>query len=174
MPTDIPHAWQKRILPSELNTSSNSNTQWCKWGMALGFYFLDVCAKSQEGQPFRFIMSVCPCWTICLLLDSFQEIWYLSIFLKSVMKIWVSLKYDKNNRYNTWRPMYTYISIIILLRIRNVSDRNCRDNQNTLFMLNNFFLKIVPFMRLSGKIWYHQTTQRWQYNTTHVLCMLEN
>ena len=37
MPTDIPHAWQKRILPSEVNLTSNSNTQWCKWGMALGF-----------------------------------------------------------------------------------------------------------------------------------------
>jgi len=62
----------------------------------------------------------------------------------------------------------------ILLRIMNVSDRSCRDNQNTLFMLNNFFLEIVPFVRLCGKIWYHQISHRWQYNTACALCMLEN
>jgi hypothetical protein len=34
-----------------------------------------------------------------------------------------------------------------VLRIRNVSDRNCRENQNTHFVLSNFFPKIVPNMR---------------------------
>jgi len=37
--------------------------------------------------------------------------------------------------------------------MRNVSDKRCRENQNTHFMLNNFFPKIVPFMRWRGKIW---------------------
>jgi hypothetical protein len=32
----------------------------------------------------------------------------LSIFRKSVEKIQVSLKSDKNNGYFTWRPMYIY------------------------------------------------------------------
>jgi hypothetical protein len=40
--------------------------------MALGFYFLDAFIKSQEGQQFRFIMSVCPCAIIWLPLDRFS------------------------------------------------------------------------------------------------------
>jgi hypothetical protein len=36
----------------------------------------------------------------------FHEMRYLSIFRKSVQEIQVSLKYDKNNGYLTWRPMY--------------------------------------------------------------------
>ena len=32
----------------------------------------------------------------------------------------------------------------ILLRMRHVSDWSCRENQNTRFVLNNFFFLIVP------------------------------
>jgi hypothetical protein len=38
----------------------------------------------------------------------FHEIWYLSIFRKSVKKIQVSLKSHKNNGYFTWRPRYFF------------------------------------------------------------------
>jgi len=31
--------------------------------------------------------------------------------------------------------------------MRNVSDKICVGNQNTHFMLNNFFPKILPFFR---------------------------
>jgi len=34
-----------------------------------------------------------------------------------------------------------------LLRMRNVSDKSCREHQNTHFMFNDFFLEVVPFMR---------------------------
>jgi hypothetical protein len=60
------------------------------------------------------IMSVCPSvrmeqlgshWT------DFYETLYLSIFLKSVEKIQVSLKFGKNNGYFTWRPVYIYDNI---------------------------------------------------------------
>jgi hypothetical protein len=46
-----------------------------------------------------FIMSAFPSfnWTY------FHEIWYLSIFRKSVQKIEVSLKTDKNNIYFAWK-----------------------------------------------------------------------
>jgi hypothetical protein len=30
---------------------------------------------------------------------------------------------------------------------KNVSDKNCRENQNTHFMFNKGFPKIVPFVR---------------------------
>jgi len=31
--------------------------------------------------------------------------------------------------------------------MRNISDRNCRENQDTQFMCHNLFSKVVPFMR---------------------------
>ena len=44
---------------------------------------------------------------------------------------------------------YTFfiISRSILLRMRNVSDKSCRENQNTHFVFNDLFSKTVPFMR---------------------------
>jgi len=36
------------------------------------------------------------------------------------------------------------------LRMRIVSDKNCRENQNTHFVFSNCFSQIVPFMRLCG------------------------
>ena len=35
------------------------------------------------------------------------------------------------------------ISLLIMLRMRNVSDKSCRENQNTHFIFNNFFPKIA-------------------------------
>jgi len=49
--------------------------------------------------------------------------------------------------------------------MRNVSDKSCRENQNTHFMFKNFFSKVVPFMRQCQKILYSPTG-----NTT-VWCM---
>jgi hypothetical protein len=63
-------------------------------------------------------------------------------------KIQVSLKSDKNSGYFTCSPSYCYDSISLnFFRMRNVSDRNCRENQNKHFESFNFFPKIVPFMR---------------------------
>jgi hypothetical protein len=45
--------------------------------------------------------------------------------------------------------MKTYAHIIsrwILLRMRNVPDKHCRETQNTHFIFNNFFPKVVPFI----------------------------
>jgi hypothetical protein len=41
----------------------------------------------------------------------FHEIWYFTIFRKSVEEIQVSLKSDKNNEYFTGRSMYIYDDI---------------------------------------------------------------
>ena len=46
---------------------------------------------------------------------------------------------------------------IILLRMRNISDKSCRENKNTYFTFHNFFPKIVPFERYCWKMWYIQT-----------------
>jgi hypothetical protein len=39
----------------------------------------------------------------------------------------------------------------ILLKTRNVSDKNCRSYQNTHFVFSNLFSKVVPFVRYCGK-----------------------
>jgi hypothetical protein len=63
----------------------------------------------------------------------FPEIWYLSISWKSV-KIQVLLKSDENNG-TLHEDLCTFmiISRSILLRMRNVSDRSCTENQNSDF-----------------------------------------
>jgi hypothetical protein len=38
----------------------------------------------------------------------------------------------------------------ILLGMRNVSEKICREKPNTNFMLNNIFPKMVPLMRYRG------------------------
>jgi hypothetical protein len=45
---------------------------------------------------------------------------------------------------------YTFVIIprSVLLKVKNFSDKLCRENQNTYFVLRNFFLsKITSFMR---------------------------
>jgi len=65
-------------------------------------------------------------------------------------------------------------SRLILLTMRNVSGKNCRENQNTHFMFNNFFSQIKAIMRCFGKIRNSQTGRRSQCNTAHALCVLHN
>ena len=81
----------------------------------------------------------------------FHEMLYLSIFRKSFVKIRVLLKSDKNKEYFTGRPIHIFfiISRSFLRRMRSVSDKLCRENQNTYFVFGNFFFfqKIVPFVR---------------------------
>jgi hypothetical protein len=51
------------------------------------------------------------------------------------------------------------MSSCILVRIRNVSNKRCRKNQNTHFMFRNFCPKIMPFMRILRKIWWNRRPQ---------------
>ena len=65
----------------------------------------------------------------------FHEISYLSIFRISVDEMQVPLKYNKDNDYITGRPRTFMITCrSVLLRKRNVSDKNCREIQNTHFV----------------------------------------
>ena len=59
-------------------------------------------------------------------------------FSKSVAKIQVSLKSDKNNGYE---DQYTFmiISQLIILKMREFSDKTCGEIPNTNSMLSNFF-----------------------------------
>ena len=46
---------------------------------------------------------------------------------------------------------FSITSRSVLLRIKNVSDERCRDSQNTHFVFNTSFSKIVLFMRYVEK-----------------------
>jgi len=53
------------------------------------------------------------------------------MFRKSVEKIKISLRYDKNNGYFTSRPIYsifTILSHLIFRTVRNVAVKSCTEN----------------------------------------------
>ena len=77
----------------------------------------------------------------------FHEIWYMNVFRKSVQKIQVSFKSDKNNGYFTWRPVRIYDRIWLKLILRMRISEKFVDTIKTHFMFNNFFPKIISFMR---------------------------
>jgi len=77
---------------------------------------------------------------------NFHEIWHF--FLNMLRKF----RFDWNLTRRTGtlhEDLYTYmfIPVWVLLRLRNVSDENVTENQSTNFSLNNFYPKIVPFLR---------------------------
>jgi len=76
------------------------------------------------------------------------------------------------------------VSRSLLLRMRNVSDKSCRENQNTHFKFNNIFSKIVPcivrsrtkatgffLMAKPGK--YCTAGQATDHNMAHAHCILD-
>jgi hypothetical protein len=72
----------------------------------------------------------------------FHEIWLSSIIPKSVEKIRFSLKAVKNDGHFVWRPIYiSNISRPYLIRMRNVSNKICRENQNTYLMLSSVLFR---------------------------------
>jgi len=48
---------------------------------------------------------------------------------------------------NEDRHTFLIMAVSFLLRMRNVSDKSCGGNENTHFVINNFFSKIVLLMR---------------------------
>ena len=99
----IPHfRWYSDISCFELS-----------WNIWVTLYLFPVIGMFPEflKATFRFIVAVHPSvWMdqhISHWVD-FHEVWCLRwFFWKSYEKIQVSLKYDKNNRYFTWKPLYS-------------------------------------------------------------------
>jgi hypothetical protein len=90
-----------------------------------------------------------PTEQICV---KFSEI-FKCIFWKSVEKIQVCVKSDKNDRYFIRRPLHIYGSISwIVRRIKNVLDQICRENQNTLYVQFFFFFKNRAICEIMCKI----------------------
>jgi hypothetical protein len=73
--------------------------------------------------------------------------------LKIVGEIWPEnsnfIKIWQDNGYFAWSAVYIYDSILVKYstsKMRNVSDKLCRENRNILYSLTFSFSKIVPFM----------------------------
>jgi hypothetical protein len=102
------------------------------------FLFLCAFAKLQKAA----ISVVCMEQVDFHWMD-FHEIKCLSSFHKSVKKIQVSLKSDKimgilhGDRYT-----FLITSHSVLLRMRSVLDKGCRENQNTFYVQYHFFQKL--------------------------------
>jgi hypothetical protein len=112
-------------VPTRHSRSFNRTSNWKM--------FLGASAKLRKAT-IGFVMSVCPHGTTRLTRDGFSWNFILTIFRKYVETIHVSLQSDKNNGYFTWRLVYIFItSRSVLLRIRNILDWICTENQNTFF-----------------------------------------
>ena len=125
--------------------------------------------------------SVCPAVTPSVRLSAWNNsahsewvfmkfsIWLL--LPKYVAKIQVWLKSDKNNWYFRWRRIY--ILIIFLLRMRNVSDKSGREDQNTHFMFNNFlFSKNHTVYKKMWRITLERVKLRKKIWCTRIACWL--
>jgi hypothetical protein len=82
----------------------------------------------------------------------FYEIWYLGIFKKkSGEKIQVALHSEQNNGYFARIPIHIFItSRSVLLRMRTVSDRSCREN-HTHIVRSVFFFRAVYEIKLKTR-----------------------
>jgi len=115
------------------------------------------------------LRHVCPLGKTGLYQTDFCEILHLSIFRKAVEKIQVLLKSDQKNS-ALLVDQYTFLIISgSFLRMRNISNRSCRENQNTRFMFSNLFRKSHGIMRKK----YCRTGQGTDENMTHAHCILD-
>jgi len=46
-----------------------------------------------------------------------------------------------------YEDLCTFMIISRWILLRNVSDRNCRENQNSHFMFSTFYMKIISFLK---------------------------
>jgi hypothetical protein len=76
-------------------------------------------------------------------------------------------------------PTDMYFVLSVILRIRNVSDKSCSENQNTRFLFNNSPNQPpTPPPRKSCRLWYNvkkycRTGQATDDNMAHAPCVLD-
>ena len=72
----------------------------------------------------------------------FHEIWYLGILWKSVAKIQVTLKWDKNKGFYRWRPIHIFLSYPAHIFLKwEMFQAKVADNTSKHFVFSNFFLQ---------------------------------
>ena len=111
--------------------------------------FLGAFAKLRKATV-SFVMSVRPEETTRLALEgSLLNLVFELFFFENLSR---KFKFRQNPTRITdtfIKDVLTFMTIsrLILLRTRNILDKSCRENKDTHFMFDNFFPKILPFMR---------------------------
>jgi len=105
----------------------------------------------------------------------FHWIWYLNNSRKTVQKVPVSLKSDKNNGYFTWRPLESFDSTCISLHFFvewEIFQTGFVEEIETHVLCS------ITFCRKSYSLWdnvekYHRAGQATDNNMAHAHCMLD-
>ena len=110
--------------------------------------FLSAFAELRKGT-IGFVMSVCPsvrpsAWNNSAPTGRIFMKFGISVSFekKTVEKMLVSLKSDKNNVYFTWRQIYTFWSHLAQLFLQweiFFPHKSCKENENTFYVLQLFF-----------------------------------
>ena len=87
--------------------------------------------------------------TIWLSLNDFCEIWYLSIFKKSVGSSEVPLKSATNNRYFTWRPTYIYDN----MSPNSSLNEKCFGQKSAEKVETDILCSVIFFFEKSCSVW---------------------
>jgi len=94
----------------------------------------------------------------------FQEIWYFSIFRKTVEKLKLHANLTRISGALHWDLCtFLIISRLILLKMRKFSKKICMEKQNTHFMFSNFFFDNLTIFEVIRKKLYSRTGHGWQY-----------
>ena len=111
-------------------------------------------------------------WNSLPQLCGFSKKFYVIIFRKSIDKIQVSLQSDNNNgTLHEERHTFPITSRSVPLRMRNVSDKSCRENQNTFCVQYFFFRKSRRLWDNGGKCC--GAGKVTDDNMAHAHCMLD-
>jgi len=116
------------------------------WGIIFVVIFMHVLKIAKSDYWLRNVSSY---WT------DFHEIWYLNIFLKSVEKIQVSPKCDKNDgtlREVQYKFFLSYLSQLFLKWEIFQTKFVEKIETHILCSITFFWGKIIPFVRKCGKI----------------------
>jgi hypothetical protein len=92
------------------------------------------------------------------------DIWAFFENLSRKLKFHLNLMRITGNIHKV-HNIFFIISRSVLLIMRNISNKRCRENQNTYFVIGNFYSKIVPFINNVGK--YIRSGQATGDNTKH-------
>ena len=140
-----------------------------EWQLYLFRRVLQNCGKQLSTYCLLTRPSFLPHGTTRLTLDGFSWNLIWECFVKNLSR---KFKFHQNASRVTGTShedvrTFVVLSRLFLLKMRNVSDESCRENQNTHFMFNSIFPKIVPFTKYCGKVLYSRAGHRWQYGALH-------
>ena len=139
--------------------------------------FLGVFTELQNVNN-SFIMSVCP--SVHMELSSnrtnFYEIWHLCIVWKSAKKIQISLKSDRimGTSHEDVCTVHSWQYLTQFFSEWETYHTKVADEIKTDILCSITFSGNRAIYEIMWKIWYSQTHHRWQYNTMHAHCMLNN